>query len=124
MKSLEVATMLKQFIDEHFAEIRSLKESKLKVARSYKYVAHCFRREFGMSPERYLGSVRMQKAKDLLRGTALQIIDIIREVGVRDDIWFRKKFRQEQGYTMSDYRHDQRAKESHVQIEQSILRRS
>ena len=63
-----------------------------------------FKKQFGMSPTKYIIKLRMNDAKELLRTTDLKI----REVGVicgYDDVnFFRKTFKKEVGTSPSEYR--------------------
>lgn len=104
MKSSEIAAKLKYHIEHHFVEIRTLAECANAVGKSYHYAARCFRREYGKSPEEHLILLRIEQSKVLLLETHMPIIDVIVRVGARDDIWFRKTFRERVGYTMSAYR--------------------
>jgi AraC-like DNA-binding protein len=102
MNSSQVAEWLERYIDEHYGEICRLADCAEVLGKSYSYISHCFRRQYGKSPEQYLLEVRLEASKGLLRKTNLPIIDVIRSVGARDDLHFRKVFRERIGcmYTM------------------------
>jgi AraC-like DNA-binding protein len=106
MSSAEVAVWFKQYVDAQDTEIRRLADCAEELGKSYSYISHCFRREYGKSPEQYLLEVRLRASRVLLRETSLPIIDVILQVGVRDDVYFRKAFREQHDCTMTEYRND------------------
>jgi len=92
------------------------RNSKQLVGVIYSYASHCFRREYGKTPEQYLLEVRLDASKVLLRETNLPIIDVIRRVGAKDDIHLRKAFRKQYSCSMTDDRNNHRGnanKDSH-----------
>nr|MCR5032076.1 helix-turn-helix transcriptional regulator [Lachnospiraceae bacterium] len=60
--------------------------------------------EMDISPSDYLATVRMDKAKELLRTTDLKIRDISLEVGYEDDHVFTRRFKKYTGKTPGQYR--------------------
>ena len=58
----------------------------------------------GISPSDYLTSIRMEKAKELLRTTAMKIREISAAVGYDDDHVFTRRFKVYTGRTPSQYR--------------------
>lgn len=63
-----------------------------------------FRSEVGCSPREYLGQVRVQAAKRLLRETDLSISAIAAQTGFPDPAYFTRFFRQQVGLTPSEFR--------------------
>lgn len=57
-----------------------------------------------MNARDYICSVRMKKAKKLLKETNMPIKEIATKVGYRDCSFFTKKFKQETNITPSKYR--------------------
>jgi AraC-like DNA-binding protein len=55
-------------------------------------ITHRLQRKFGMSFSEYLGRLRIDKAKELLRRTRLSIVEVARRVGVDDSSNFTKLF--------------------------------
>lgn len=56
-----------------------------------------FRQAFGASPHKFLNKVRLEKAKDLLVRSKLEVADVGKAVGVRDASSFSRMFRKETG---------------------------
>jgi transcriptional regulator GlxA family with amidase domain len=67
-------------------------------------LAHLFKSETGMSPQRYLTLVRLQRAKDQLESTFLSIQEIGAAVGMPNPSQFTKSFKAAYGMTPVEYR--------------------
>ena len=63
-----------------------------------------FRNELDISPSDYLTTLRMEKAKELLRETNMLIGDIPLAVGYEDAHVFRRRFKQYTVMTPGQYR--------------------
>ena len=68
------------------------------------YLTTAFKRVYGISVQEYLLRVRMQKAKELLKATELQIQEIGARVGYEDQLNFSRIFRKYEGISPSEYR--------------------
>ena len=65
---------------------------------------HLFRAETGATPARYLKSLRMQQAKDLLENSFLATREIIRRVGLSNESHFARDFKRYYGVTPGQLR--------------------
>lgn len=65
---------------------------------------HLFRECIGMPPLRYLNSLRLRKAKNLLQNNEHSVTEIARIVGFQDYNHFGRLFRQRYGCTPNDVR--------------------
>ena len=63
-----------------------------------------FKNEMDISPSDYLATIRMEKAKELLRHTDKKIRDISMKVGYEDDHVFTRRFKKYTGKTPGQYR--------------------
>lgn len=72
------------------------------INRSYLYTL--FENALGISPQQYLTSYRIAKAKELLQLTSIPIESIAISCGYSDPLVFSKAFRQECGMSPSAYR--------------------
>ncbi|MFQ9149419.1 MAG: helix-turn-helix domain-containing protein [Eubacteriales bacterium] len=61
-------------------------------------------RRFGVSPKRYLTSVRVSAAKQLLVQTDMTVERVSREVGMPDALYFSRVFRDVTGVSPTEYR--------------------
>ena len=57
-----------------------------------------------MPPLRYVSKMRLDRAKILLKTTALPIADVAVAAGYRDLFHFSRRFKEQTGYSPSDYR--------------------
>jgi transcriptional regulator GlxA family with amidase domain len=65
---------------------------------------HLFKDELGISPHRFLKSRRLQKAKELLESTFLNVEQIMLEVGIKDRSHFVRDFKRAFSYSPTQYR--------------------
>jgi transcriptional regulator GlxA family with amidase domain len=59
--------------------------------------AYLFRRDTGVSPGRYLHTLRMERARLLLERTFLSVKEVMVQVGVNDPSHFSRDFRRHHG---------------------------
>lgn len=74
--------------------------------------ADLFKQETGQSPQQYAISLRLQKAKEFLGGTSLNIRQISMLCGYDDQLYFSRLFRKYGGVTPSQYREIVREKKA------------
>lgn len=65
---------------------------------------HMFKAETGRSLVRHLTTIRMEKAKELLKTTFLSVKEVMSRVGMCDESHFVRGFKKECGMTPSQYR--------------------
>ena len=63
-----------------------------------------FKNRMGVNPSDYLGIIRMEKAKELLKTTALKVKDVSAAVGYEDEHVFMRRFKKYVGKTPGQYR--------------------
>ena len=67
-------------------------------------LAHLFKSEVGVSPQRYLNDIRMEKAKELLENGVLSGKEIAALVGIPNASRFCRTFKARYGITPKEYR--------------------
>ncbi len=67
-------------------------------------LAHLFKSEIGMSPQRYLTRVRLQRARQSLESGFLPVREIAASVGIPNPSQFTKRFKAAYGTTPVEYR--------------------
>ena len=67
-------------------------------------MSYLFKKGFDVNFSEYLWNIRMEKAKELLSQTDMNIDQISVQVGYLNTSSFRRKFKQETGFTPSQYR--------------------
>ena len=79
-------------------------------------LAHLFKSEVGVSPQRYLNNIRMEKAKELLENGVLSGKEIAAEVGIPNASRFCRSFKARYGLTPKEYR------KTHLRIDLKSIR--
>lgn len=67
-------------------------------------LAHLFKSELGISPQRYLNQIRLEKAKVCLANGLLSVKEIGAEVGIPTVSCFCRSFKARYGTTPGEYR--------------------
>lgn len=93
------------FIDSHYMEEDISLNTVANVANvSANHFSALFRQNMGQTFIEYLTTLRMNKAKELLRCTGMRSSEIAGEIGYKDAHYFSYLFKKTQGMTPSDYR--------------------
>ncbi len=93
-----------QYIEDNYKEKISLDEIAGYVGISKYYFSVLFKKEKEITFSSYLNSVRIDKAKQLLKNPQATINDVAFEVGFNDPQYFSKTFKKYVGMTVTDYR--------------------
>jgi transcriptional regulator GlxA family with amidase domain len=89
------------------ADIRAnltLAEMAQAVNLSPSHLYHLFKSETGEAPARYVKTLRMSKAKELLETTFLSVKEIVMLVGANDESHFVRDFKRRYSLTPTQYR--------------------
>ncbi len=93
-----------QYINDNYHKKISLDDIASHVGISKYYFSVLFKKEKDITFSSYLNSVRIEKAKQLLRNPQITINDIVDEVGFNDSQYFSKTFKKYVGMTVTEYR--------------------
>jgi AraC family transcriptional regulator len=93
-----------EWMTEHMAEDFHLDQLAGQAGVSKFYFTRLFKNATGVSPSRYLLTVRMNEARRLLRETKRSVVEIALQVGYANPSHFARFFRRETGLSPSDYR--------------------
>ncbi len=96
--------MVRRYIDSHFRENLTLDQLAALAHINKYYLAHVFRREFGVSPINYLISRRIQESCALLRDTDHTLSQIAHILGFSSQSYFSQCFRRVEGISPLEYR--------------------
>jgi AraC-like DNA-binding protein len=91
-------------IELHFARDVRLDELCSAVNLSPCHLTHLFTATLGISPTKYLKSIRMQRAQELLDHSLLSVKEIGMRVGMSDTSHFVRDFKKAYGLSPAQYR--------------------
>ena len=92
------------FIEQNYPENISVARLAEMSNYSLRQFIRLFKKAFGCIPTEYIANLRMQKARELLRGKTVSITDIALYCGYGDSNYFSRIFRKYNGMTPSEYR--------------------
>jgi AraC-like DNA-binding protein len=93
-----------EFIHQHFGEPLRLEQVARVAGFAPHYFSELFRKSERQTFERYLASLRLERAKDLLSNTDLSVTRIAELTGLRSPQYLCRMFRAAVGKTPLDYR--------------------
>ncbi len=96
--------IIKEYVNENYASPITLEEIARQVYLSPVYVSATFKAQTGVGFTAYLIEVRMDKAKELLRSTGMNVSEVARKVGYTDVKHFGKLFKKQTGINPAEYR--------------------
>jgi two-component system response regulator YesN len=95
----------KEYIDIHYTDAElSLNDVAAQVNLSASHFSAVFSQETGQTFKEYLTETRINKAKELLRMTALRSADIAYQVGYNDPHYFSSVFKKNTGLSPIEFR--------------------
>ena len=92
------------YINKHYSEKISLKEIASAAHLSDRECNRTFRRVMDLTPFAYLGEMRIDQARELLRTTERPITEIAAAVGFSSSAYFAAVFRKSTGKTPTEYK--------------------
>ena len=95
---------VRRYIDLHFKEALTLEQLAEESHMNKFYLAHSFKREFGISPINYMISKRIEESKYLLAETDLSMSQIAQLLGFSSMSYFSQVFHRTQNISPSEYR--------------------
>ncbi|GIQ68901.1 response regulator [Xylanibacillus composti] len=93
-----------RYIDTHYSQEITLQDISSHFYLSREYISRKFKQETGENISEYIGRVRMEHAKLLLKNPALKVAQIAEMVGYTDEKYFSKVFRKLVGVSPNQYR--------------------
>ena len=95
---------VRHYIEQHYKESITLDLLAEKFSINKYYMAHAFKREYGVSPINYLISCRIREGKRLLSETDLSLSQIAAVLGFSSSSYFSQSFRSAEGMSPTEYR--------------------
>lgn len=95
---------LREWIGQHYGGDCSNTALAARANWNEDHLAKLFKAAFGVTPNKYVQSIRLREAKRLLRESALSVEDIAVETGYADLHYFSRLFSQKEGLSPREYR--------------------
>lgn len=95
---------VRRYIDTHYKEPITLDMLAAQTHVNKFYMAHAFKREYGISPIHYLGQRRIEESKYLLGQTDMSLSQISRVLGFSSASYFSQSFQKAVGIPPIEYR--------------------
>jgi len=108
------------YIHQHLYEPLSLSRLASHIAYSPFHFTRIFKERIGLSPLHYVSSLRLQKAKDLLLRTNLNVRDIGLTIGQQSLGTFTTRFTERVGVTPSNFRNQALHADKHLSSLQQL----
>jgi two-component system response regulator YesN len=93
-----------QFINQNYRENITLENVAYEAGFSTYYFGKLFKKTFGVTFTDYLTSLRISRAKELLKDPYLTVKGITYQVGFMDPNYFTRVFKKSEGLTPTEYR--------------------
>lgn len=97
-----------EYVENHISEPISLKTLSHQFGISHAYLGQMFRKETGIKFNDYMNSMRVERAKLMLRGRQVTINSVATELGYSNPDYFYKVFKKLTGISASEYIRQQR----------------
>lgn len=94
-----------RYLRLHYTEPLRIEQLARLVGVHRTHFSHAFAKSIGISPQRYLLRLRLDRANELLRDTELPIGEIALSVGYPDLYAFSRAYKSHTGQSPSDYRY-------------------
>ena len=95
---------VRHYIEQHYKESITLDLLAEKFSINKYYMAHAFKREYGVSPINYLIDRRVREGKRLLAETDFSLSQIAAVLGFSSSSYFSQRFRSAEGMSPTEYR--------------------
>lgn len=95
-----------QYVERHYAKDITVVYAANLANMNTNYFSTLFKKKTGLSFVAYLQHVRIQRAKELLEDPSLKIYEIAERIGIQNEKYFMKVFKNAVGKTPSEYKQD------------------
>ncbi|HCT91717.1 MAG TPA: DNA-binding response regulator [Lachnospiraceae bacterium] len=99
-----LARQVRNWLDTNFTSHITFKVFQDIFGHNEKYIAVLFKAEFGISPSKYIGELRLDMAKKLMQSNPdILLKDVAEMVGFTDAFYFSRVFKSHEGISPSHY---------------------
>ena len=106
----ETIVLIQQWLQQHYGEVIAMPEVAQRFSMSQRTLNRRFVGATGFTPSQWLLQIRVERARELLASTNLEISDIAAHCGFQDASYFSRVFRQHMATTPLLYRTSVRGK--------------
>ena len=106
------------YMDHHFNESISVNDLCKHLNCDVSHFIKIFKKNQGISPKKYLDSLRLMRSKALLKENKLTLIQVAEGIGINEYSRFYKWFKKETGQTPRQYR-TEKLQKKHIKEEQT-----
>ncbi|MCI8800262.1 response regulator [Acetatifactor muris] len=103
-KDMDVVDRIREYIRNHYADNLNAVEIAAHFFLNASYLSAMFKEKAGMNMSAYIEAVRMEKAKQLLKGDRLSVTEIAMRTGYAESNYFSKVFKKYTGMSPRQYR--------------------
>lgn len=103
---LKIIQEIEIYIKSHLSEDLSLEKLASKVHVSSGHLSRIYKKETGYNLSYFIQTMRLEKAKALLKKTNMKTYEIAEKVGISDPVYFSKIFKNHTGLTPKEYRNN------------------
>jgi AraC-like DNA-binding protein len=93
-----------RYIDDNISKSITLNDISTQVGYNSTYLCRIFKKRFGISPIQYVNNYRLEKAKELIMYSDLNLTQIAQIVGFQSIHYFSRLFKKKEGITPSEYK--------------------
>ena len=108
-RSQALFAAIRQYIEEHYREPLTRDSVAKAFYISPNYLSHLFQKSGGIGLNEYLNYVRLEQAKNLLKGYDMKIREVAHACGFIDSNYFCRQFRKSTERSPSEYRRQYRS---------------
>ena len=105
-KKASVGQLTMKFITENFTDKITVKDICAAVGYSKSTVLTAFKKEFSVTVNSYLNTLRLERAKKMLDNENVSVNEVALGCGFSDQSYFSKVFSQAYGITPTEYRRE------------------
>jgi len=113
-RSQTLFTAIREHVEEHYQQPLTRESVASAFYISPNYLSHLFQKSGGMGFNEYLNYVRLEQAKNLLKGYDMKVKEVAHASGFIDSNYFCRQFRKSTERSPSEYRNQYRSQLTHT----------
>ena len=104
LDSSRLISEIKKYIQDNITSDLSLNSIASNFFLNKYYFSHLFKKETGMNFIDYVTSLRIEKAKEMLKDVSIKVYEVAEKIGYADQRYFSQLFKKYTGFTPRAYR--------------------